>query len=301
MDVEIFCNSARFVTLVSSPEEGHHARLMIKSLRKFGGKLSGCRVTVFVPGNLDGDFFAHDLVDVEVNDFSSKPVDYPLGQKVTACAEAEKTCSPEIHTLIWFNPECLVIKPPIMLALNDPWKAAFRPVHIRNVGSIVDKPPDGYWQRIMNQVELVEPDFWVESFLDKQRLRPYFNTHLFAIDPGEGVLQRWLDNFQILVSDQAYQREFCRDPLHQIFLHQAVLSTLLAKAFSQEQIQILPPDYSYPLHLQERLPIDRRLQTLEEMSVAVYEDDDSIPTRIVGLDIEPELRKWIEDAIRDGE
>ncbi len=302
-NAESISNSTRCITLVTTPDESRFARLMIKSLRKFGGDLANCRVTVYIPHAMHDCRIASDLENVDVTTIANSAADealpaaadYPFQQKVSACAEAERTCGAGTRTLIWFNPDCFIVKPPHQLLISDPIKAAFRPVHIRNVGSLANEPADGYWSGIMNQVKLDDPDFEVETFVDAQRLRPYFNTHLFAIDPSAGILKSWLNVFQELAVDEAFQQASCQDPLHQTFLHQAILSALLAKMLNQNQIRILLPEYSYPLHLHERVPSARRIKSLDELVVAVYEDEDTNPLKISGLAITPELRLWIEE------
>lgn len=55
-----------------------------------------------------------------------------------------------------------------------------------------------------------------------------------------------------MVTDEAFQAGPCRDELHRIFLHQAILSTLVAKQLDWERVRLLPPEYNYPLNLSDR-------------------------------------------------
>jgi hypothetical protein len=294
-------DSVCFITMVLSEAEIRHAAWMVASLRRFGGQLSACQVWILAP-RLEvagSNFYDFDQLHWIPMDLPEQDPHYDFGLKVAACAQAERLCGPSIASLVWLNPECLVFQPPDLFSLSTPTRAAFRPVHIRNVGSAPFEPLDAYWTRIYEAIGIADAPFTVESFIDAQILRPYFNSHLFAVDPRLGLMRRWLEKFEELVKDQHFQKTACKDKLHQIFLHQAVLSTLVVSQLEPEQIRILPAGYSYPLHLHERVPPSRRVHSLEDTICAVYEDDDSLPGRVAGLEIGKGLHEWIDITARE--
>ncbi|MBS3783950.1 MAG: hypothetical protein KGY78_05870, partial [Anaerolineae bacterium] len=69
-----------------------------------------------------------------------------------------------------------------------------------------------------------------------------------------------------------FQAGPCSDALHKIFLHQAILSTLVARELAWERVRLLPPEYSYPLNLLDEIPPARRPATLNRLVTAVYEE-----------------------------
>ena len=266
--------AAVFVTAFVAPESEPRVRLAIASLREFGGELAACPVLVFVPA---GPHAAHvgQLSGVEVAELESEPdiVRYPFGAKVLACAQAEAQAPHGTRSLVWLGPGCLVFSPPELFALGPDCDAAFRPVHIANVGSPRSQPMDNYWEAIYAAVGAQDGAESVESLADGQRLRPYYNTHCFAVNPGLGLMKQWLDLFRSLVRDKAFQSGPCRDELHRIFLHQAVLSALVTRSIASERRCILPPQYSYPLHFHAKLADARRVRRMNDITVAAYEDD----------------------------
>jgi hypothetical protein len=283
-----------FITLVVTKEESRYARLMICSLREFGGEYHDCPVWIFTfEPEVISDAFK-DLSNLQVIQLDSEPgfSNYFFGKKVIACAQAERMSRSENLSLIWLNPECLVIKPPRDLDISNHFRAAFRPVHIQNIGSAVNQPLDPYWQNIYDEVGIIDPGFEIESYVDGKHLRPYFNTHLFAVDVSVGLMQAWLDSFSNLITNEAFQKTYCRDQLHRIFLHQAILSALLVKMLAPGDIHILPPDYSYPLHLHDQISELYRAKSLNELVIAVYEDDDSHPLN-AGIEIDQALNSWL--------
>ena len=314
----------RFMTLLGSAEEARHALLLIASLRAFGGHLSRSSVWVFYRPELHvlvqqmlraGRFYdpPSDLAGVEFvplrpsvgsgsNGGPALPEQngnpdgapfYLFGDKVQACAQAEERAGSDIRCLIWLNPECLIVSPPLLFDLEPSFDAAFRPVHHQNVGSPAQEALDEFWKGVYAAAGLDDGPFTVESFADAQTLRPYFNTHCFSIDPSKGLCRAWLECFTALAADDRFQAGACRDHLHRVFLHQAVLSTLAAKTLGKARIRILPPEYSYPLHMHHKIPPGRRAHRLNDLVCPVYEDDFHYPGTLNGLPADEPLASWL--------
>jgi hypothetical protein len=264
----------RFLILFRSEPGEQLARIVVDSLRTFGGPLRDSPVWAFV---VDPHHVPRTLPGLEGVDCLPLAVEagcppYPFAEKVFACARAEEMAGPEMRSLVWLSLDCLIVNPPILFDLGPECDAAFRPVHHRNVGSSAREPPDEFWRGIYRALGVENMPYTVESFVDGQTLRPYFNTHCFAFNPAAGLGRAWWAHFRALASDQAFQSGPCGDELHRIFLHQAVLSTLIAKLLDWERVRLLPPEYNYPLNLLNEMPPDRRPATLNSLVNAVYEE-----------------------------
>jgi hypothetical protein len=122
--------------------------------------------------------------------------------------------------------------------------------------------------------------------------------HAFSIRSGLGLLQEWLILFRQLVHDSGFQSEACRDELHQVFLFQALLSVLVASRIGSGRVKILPATYNYPYHLQERIPLGRKLDTLNQAVCFNYEDLDIHPDSLQGIGVEEPLKEWLKQRIR---
>jgi hypothetical protein len=291
-----------FITLVRSVEEGHRLRLLMGSLRTFGGQLSQAPVWIF----WGSDFHPAQLMDefTETRGYAWIPLahqasllHYYFAQKISACAQAEEMAAANVRSLVWLDPSCLVIQPPALFDLNPAYEAAFRPVHIQNIGSLASEPMDEFWETIYRTIGSEDTSFTVQSFVDAQSLRPYFNTHLFSIDPSKGLLRLWLEYFKVLVADQQFQSGACSSELHQIFLHQAILSTLVAKLLPLERIRILPPEYSYPIHLHDKVPHSKRAVALNDLVCAVYEENLPYQQTSSELEIREPLYSWLRKEL----
>jgi hypothetical protein len=280
-----------FITVVNSKEGADQARLMIESLRSFGGELKDFPLWIFTtrPEAIDilSDIKNTDIIPLDIEDEFRY---YPLSSKVFACARAEERMQPEVHSLVWLGQDCLIVNPPVLFELSPTFDASFRPVHIKNVGSPAQEPPDDYWKEVYQAIGIDVIPFVTESFVDSQILRPYFNTHCFSIDPTKGILRAWREYFKLMISNEGFQAGPCQDELHQVFLHQVVLSALVTKLLDKERIRILPPEYSYPLHFQQEIPKSRRIRTLNRTVCAVYEEKDFIDN----IKIQEPLKSWLK-------
>jgi hypothetical protein len=288
------------MTLVETEQEARGVRLLLKSLRCFGGPLRHIPAWIFYrpddpPDNLTGTFSGLDpfqLIPLELN-AATPGSDYPFASKLRACAQAEALADARLRSLVWFNPGCLVVNPPLLFDLGPAFDAAFRPVHHRNIGSLAQEPLDGYWEAVYRSAGLEEAPFTVESFADLQILRPYFNTHCFAVNPALELFAACWEHFQALVTHTGFQSGPCREPLRRIFLHQAILSALVAKRLERERLCLLPPAYSYPLHLHPQVPPGRRPGRLNDLVCPVYEDNFEFPVTLNGLQVDEPLRSWL--------
>ncbi|MGD9030600.1 MAG: hypothetical protein PVG25_12390, partial [Anaerolineae bacterium] len=279
------------------------ARVVIESLRAFGGPLRDAVVWAFV---LDADRVSNALPGVEkVERFPLALPDecprYPFAEKVYACARAEEMAGAEVRSLVWLSLDCLIVNPPVLFDLGPaPATAAadvaFRPVHHRNVGSRAAEPLDPFWQGVYRALAVDQMPYNVESFADGQTLRPYFNTHCFAFNPALGLGQDWWDHFTTLVTDEAFQAGPCANELHKVFLHQAILSTLVARDLDWERVRLLPPEYNYPLNLLEEMPPHLKVPALNSLVNAVYED--AFPWGEIAIQ-EPR-RSWLMERLPEG-
>jgi hypothetical protein len=91
-------------------------------------------------------------------------------------------------------------------------------------------PDQETWHQLRVQLDSLdtlssdEAPYTTRSYIDGCELRPYWNTHCFAVDPAMGLLRAWREGFRAMVADSAFQAGPCRDVPHQVFLHQAVWS-----------------------------------------------------------------------------
>jgi hypothetical protein len=286
-----------FLMLVRSAEDIPAARLLIESLRTFGGSLSNSPLWLFIGNPEKVPSSSLDNLNVQVLPLEVPETvrHYDYGDKVYACTRAEELVGSEVRSLVWIDPDGLIVKPPLLFDLAPTFDAAVRPVHIRNVGSLAAEPPDDFWKQVYKVVGAQDIQLTVESYVDEQILRAYFNTHAFAVNPAKGVLQRWFKLFETLVTDLEFQAGPCQDELHHVFLHQAVLSVLLVTSLDPERICLLPPNYNYPYNLQHKfLSLDRQAKAFNDLVYIVYCERPIDPELVDDIQIHEPLRSWLD-------
>ena len=285
-----------FFTLLQFSEQSSGVIRLIESIRAFGGDFRTAPIWVFDATPQQFGIGRLKRAEVEVIPLSipeSVQRNYFAG-KVLAAAQAESTATPGDSTLIWMSSDSLIFQPPLGFDLDGKYDIALRPVHIRNIGLRVDEPLNEFWKTIYAAVGLDDVDVQIDSFVDGQRLRAYFNSHSYAIHPGLGLLREWYAIFEKLVCDEIFQQGVCKEPRYQIFLHQAVFSALIIKMIETPRIRLLPPEYSYPYHLHSQIPAAQRAQRFNDLVCIAYEDQSLNPTDLTNIAVEEPLKSWLE-------
>jgi hypothetical protein len=284
-----------FVTTIANEEEQKQVQMLTDSIRTFGGPFRESEVWIF-DISPEGDLCVRmgaDRVEAFPLELPSGMASYPFAGKVTACASAEEMVAAADLTLVWVSNDCLVLNPPNEQVLTLPYQAAFRPVHIQNVGSAWVEPLDAYWQTVYEVVKLEKAPFSVTSFVDQVRLRPYFNSHTFSIHPSLGLMNRWLELFQQFVTDEEFQEGPCQPIREKVFLHQALLSALVVSELGEEEIWILPPKYSYPYNLHGDIPATDRVGDMGALVNLTWEGRTLDPRQVEDLHIGEPYRSWL--------
>jgi len=286
-----------FVTIVTNLAELNAVALLVHCLRTFGGEMKD--VQGYILSSREMDVAGHFRTDRHIaiiplhEKHSAEP--YFFRSKVMACAQAERLTEKDGKVLIWLNPMTLLFKEPADFLLVGERKAAFRPVHIQNIGQEIGEPVDAYWDGIYKRVGRDADSYHLISFVDEKKLRPYFNSHLFAIDPALGIMQEWENLFNEMIQNEEFQRTCCADVPHRVFLHQAILSALIEIKLKRSQIHILPEEYSYPLHFHRQLNAEKQAHSLDELICPVYEEGLHFPETFSGISVSPPLFEWLRE------
>lgn len=287
--------SILFVTTIASADERGRVQMMTDSIRTFGGPFRESEMWIFdisPQRDLCGRMRA-DRVEAFPLELPASIASYPFAGKVTACARAEEMISAAELTMVWISNDCLILNPPDEQVLHPPCQAAFRPVHIQNVGSAWDELLNEYWRTVYESVGLDKAPFSVTSFVDQVKLRPYFNTHTFSIQPMLGLMNRWLELFRQFVVDEDFQEGPCQPFREKIFLHQALLSALVVSELEEGEIRILSPQYSYPYNLQGEIPAADRVRDVGELVSLTWEGRTLDPGQVEDMEIGEPYRTWL--------
>jgi len=290
-----------FACLAGNGAASHQALLLAQSLRAFGGRWSSGPMMGLVPAGaaLDGE------VERQLHQAGVQVVSYaldraleavPLAARAAGAAQAEATAAGTTRLLVWVDSDTLVLREPTGLLLPPVACIGCRPVDLRLIGSLWEDAPDAFWESIYTGCGVDrEAIFPVQTTVEGDLIRAYFNAGCLVVRPEAGLLRRWRDSVIQLAAGEFFQGLGGRQRL---FFHQAVLAGAVLAAFRREEITELAPRVNYPLHLHAQMPPDRRPAHLRELDTCRYEsvlDSEDWASRIPE---EEGLRLWLE-ARRD--
>jgi glyoxylase-like metal-dependent hydrolase (beta-lactamase superfamily II) len=294
--------SVAIATCVTDTAQVRNVALLLDSLRRFGGPIATAPVVVGFDESVRVPTRALERPGVRLVPLEAPPEarDYPYAYKAYAASRAEEIVAGSADTLIWLDAEILVLAPPTPLVLDAGHAVAMRPVYLRNaIGLAPDQPTDAFWAAILadNRLEAARLPV-VETEVDTQKVRGYFNCGAIAVRPSLGLFREWARQMSARLADADYQRRACADGLHRVFLHQAVLSAIIVARTSPAQWRWLPRECGYPLHLHARLPAELRAARLADLSVVLHENEIDQPGALDGIEVNQELRAFLDEQLR---
>lgn len=269
----------RFVACVERGALEEKALLLVRSIRRFGGRWANAPIDTFAPragraiayttrDALEANGVAHHD-DVLNRDFD----DYAIANKIFAAARAEELASEDI--VVFLDTDTVILSEPAAFALPQDVDAAVRPVEFhrwrepadgdprwqtrhRRVSSAGEGDPfDAYWLRMYALCGVDDRPF-VETSCDRVRIRAYANSGLVVARRRAGVFAQWLRDFLTLAA--AGHRPHGGD-IH--YLDQLSLAATLARIW--DRVELLDGRYNYPLVGRPLLAEPLRSARLDEL------------------------------------
>jgi hypothetical protein len=238
-----------FVTYLHSESQEQAAAMLADSIRRWGGAYANSPVyAVLTDAARTGSRLAGKNVDLVSLSLAEPARSFPYAAKAYAAAKVEEMTSGTVDTLVWLDPETLLLGPPAAYDLSAGAAAAVAPVSLVNIGQPPDEPVDDFWRAVYKRCGLDTADIYtVETFVDEKTVRVWLNCGMFSVRPERGLLREWAGILDEFLHDTEFLRTCVADAPHRIFLHQAVISTLIAAKLKRPEIRWLPKGYNYPL------------------------------------------------------
>ncbi|MEA2489821.1 MAG: hypothetical protein QOH21_1613 [Acidobacteriota bacterium] len=270
--------SLAFVACVESGALEQKARLLVRSIRRFGGAYRDAAIHTFSPragrgiGEATRTVFAQYAVQHHEEILNVDFDEYGVGNKIFAAARAEELANEDV--VVFVDSDTVVLSEPSALALPEGIDVAVRPVdfhrwqepedeehwrtrHRRLSSAGEGDRGDEYWLR-MYELCGVEARPFVETSCDRVRIRAYANSGLVAARRSAGVFGQWQRDFLTLA--KAGHRPAGGD-LH--YLDQLSLAATLARYW--DRVEVLDGRYNYPLVGRPLLAEPLRSARLDEL------------------------------------
>jgi hypothetical protein len=235
--------------------------LCVSSLRAFGGALADASVYAFAPrpGSEPAPATVSALADLNA-EYVDEPLNPELGElphanKVFVTAWAEGGLDHDV--LVFTDSDTVFLAEPSELAPGG-WDAAVRPVGSVNKGSTGEgHRNEADWQTLYEVLEVDARPF-VETVVERERVRAYFNAGLVALRREAGLGTAWRDATLTLLDSSIADRAPLRRQIDQL-----ALGGILADRM--DRVKILPDTYSYPLPKRIKLPAEMQALDLADL------------------------------------
>lgn|GEM_PF-1058264 len=173
-------------------------------------------------------------------------LDYPIANKLLACADFEKN-NPQATRILFVDTDTIFLNPINPELMTDKPTLYVRPVDNKGPGSeSKEDKNDTFWKQVFKLFNLPIPDPSLTTTVRPSTIRPYYNAGFIWVNNIPGFYQQWLQDFLTIVKSElrpfGYQS---RDGDDFRCLDQVALAVTASRF--QKYIKILPETYNYPL------------------------------------------------------
>jgi hypothetical protein len=284
------------VVFALMPDSEGRARVLVRSLRTFGGALADRPVWVMVSAEPAASEALSGEPGVELMSFDADPDAraFPFGMKANAAAAAEQRAEGQTARLVWLDVDTLFLHEPGALLIPADKRLGYCPVHHRLIGSLYDAPPDAFWSLMYEACGVpAERVFPMRTIIGAETIRPYINAGLMVVRPEAGLLRAWWARFAALYRDPRCEAFYQQHALYRIFVHQTILAAGMLAELAPGKMIELPRTFNYPLHLYADDP--HPPAALDDLITCRYESIFLEPGWAARFPISGALRAWIAE------
>jgi len=298
-------NREPFLVATFAEQESDLARtrLMIESLRTFGGRFKDAPVWVYLTEGLLASESEH-LGEIEslggsflLGQVPEEAIWFYFSRKVFASAQAEAEAAGKADILAWLDVDTIFLQEPGEFILPKGKSLGYRPVMHRNISPLYDEPLDDFWKRAYDKMSIPKARvFPMVTVADGDKIRPYINAGCLIVRPERGLLREWAETFPLLYQDPAL-KEMCRqDERKRIFIHQVALAGAFMIHLRKDEKFELSSRVNYPLFFGEMFGSKRDFHDIREAVTIRYESffDNPPPDWEKRLSGPPDRIAWLK-------
>ncbi len=201
-----------FAFMMGSGEAENEALRLAHSIRTFGGEF--CFNPIWMLSQRSEDDLSEatrqELFSIGARlvtfDMDPDGSSFPFAAYVTAAGIAEGLAQGEASFLAMMAADTLVLQAPTPFLLQAGKSLGGCPVHLKLLGSGFNDPIDEFWGLIYRDCQVdVEKIFAMQTIVDEQMVRAYFNAGLLVVRPERGLLRGWQSTFEQLYCLPEYE------------------------------------------------------------------------------------------------
>jgi uncharacterized coiled-coil protein SlyX len=268
-----------FVACIEAGVLERQALLLFESIRAYGGALADSPIYALAPragqGVVGATRHRLEALQVEYIDLvlNSDCPEYGSANRVVAAAHIEETRTHDI--LVVLDSDTLVLRDPEAFRLPEEVDVAVRPVDYKGICTAGPHDPfERYWRRLCEICGVGYDEIpWIESYVDRARVKASYNGGLVVARSARGILRRWREFFLASIRAELRPRAepvSFRSSTGTVAAaasrlwgsNQAALS--LAMWSTTRRVLTLDPSYNYPLHAHTALG-ERRVRNFDRL------------------------------------
>jgi hypothetical protein len=257
-----------FVACIEAGVLEKQALLLFESIRSYTGQFRDCAIYALSPRSGHSiSISARDKLDelrVNYTDviLNTECLEYGSANRVAAGAYIEAVYPHEI--LVILDSDTLFLREPNKILLPPDIDVAVRPVDLKGMCTAGPADPfDGYWRDLCRCCGVDYEEIpWIESSVDRHRIKASYNAGLTVVRGELGILQQCADFFFGSVRQRlipyAEDRRFRSgggwvDSTASRLWGSSQAALSLAIWSRTRQVQELEPTYNYPLTLHDQI------------------------------------------------
>jgi hypothetical protein len=267
-----------FATFAESEHGLNNALVLAESIRTFGGRFKDAPVWVCVSQytpEISGqmkDRLGELKVEIKSSITPEDAMGFFYSSKVFASALAEKQAEGLGAVLVWMDNDTVILTEPSEFMLPDGIAFGYKPVMHKLIGSAYSKPPDEFWSRIYDKLNVrQESMFPMLTITDSIEIRPYFNAGILVVRPEHEILRKWAEYYPLLYRDEYFQNRAEDDKYVKIFLHQTALVGAALNSIEKKEMTELSDKINYPIFFKEMFGSDNEYDNLEGVVTLRYD------------------------------
>ncbi len=275
--------------------------LLAESVRKFAGHMKDTPIYSFHPrsGNpisiktqkkFEDLGVIHEQIPLNVEFF-----DYYLANKPFVCAHAEQVIDADI--LVFLDSDKCIFQAPEAFFLPEGYNVGLRPEYGRGIGSCGQGDRnEPYWQTLY-ELFGIEQEVFITTPIGNRKIRGYWNSGMVVVRRSAGIFSEWKENFVKVM-------RLGIAPVQGNYMVEQSLLSITVCALNQV-VYTLPPFYSYPLPLHNRLSKENKANSLHDLvsihyfNMFFFDNWKSRLNQLRGIELNSEQYTWLYRSLSD--
>jgi hypothetical protein len=267
-----------FTAFVEFKEELLPLKVMVESLRTFGGKYHNAPVWIYTTDELmtsESDALAKLAslnVEFRTNQAPQDATWFFLARKVFAASQAEKDAQGKAAILARLDTDTIFIQEPDEYLLPKGISLGYRPVFHRNINPLYNEPLDAYWTRAYQIMSIQQSTVYpMVTPADGDTIRPYFQAGCVVVRPERCILRKWAEMFSVLYQDSVINELCKQDQRKKIFTFQVALTGSVLNNLDRSEMIQFSDRINYPIFFKEMFGAKRDFHDITNAVTVRYE------------------------------